>query len=212
MNKRRVRFAPTSKVAVFVHRTKGIEDKLWYSSDDVDQFKLKSTLYAGWVRDKISQGSFDSDIGNIIGLEKLICYDEYTLRKELLKAVVFEEQAFQRLSSSSPELKDRVAIYITEPLAKVAEENSRWARECAHVAGLALQRDLFAYKSSAEQRQRDEILQGSAVDGIETNFSTFTSDRIYETESSEAAETFDGSLDNSGSSDFWRKTSYYCYE
>ena len=187
MNKQRVRFAPTCKVAVFVDRTKGIEDKLWYSSDDVDQFKLDSTLYARLAREQIGQGSFDGEIHNILGLEKLICKQDYYVRRTLLKASVLEEQAFQRLSSlmrlrSGLDVDSHGAnARIATALANVAEENSRWARECAHVAGLALRRDLCEDKL-AEQRPRENLqAQALAPLGAKTNFNV-SNKRPYEAE------------------------------
>ena len=196
MNKQRVRFAPTCKVAVFVDRTKGIEDKLWYSGDDVDQFKLYSALYARLAREQIGQGSFDGEIQNILGLEKLIREQEYSVRRALLKAAVFEEQAFQRLSR---EMRLRSGLGDADShwanvkpattLANVAKENSRWARECAHVAGLALQRDLCEDKL-AEQRPRENLqAQALASLGAKTTFNV-SNKRPYEVES-EAA-TFAG--------------------
>ncbi len=166
-SKQQVRFAPTCKVTVLVDRTKGIEHKLWYSSDDVDDFKLYSTLYARLVREKIGKGSFDGKISNIIGLERLICKQNYSVRRAALKAVVFEEQAFQRLSREMRlrrGLGDVDSPGTNTRLASVAEENSRWARECAHVAGLALQSDLWSdiMLAKPEQRKRKSpIQQGS---------------------------------------------------
>ena len=193
MNKRRVRIAPTCKVAVYFDRTKGIEDKLWYSSDDVDQFKLCSSINARLAIEQIGQGSYNGEIDNILGLEKLICKQAYYARRSVLKAAVFEEQAFQRLSR---EMRLRSGLggvdshwantKLAITLANVAEGNSRWARECANVAGLALQRDVCA-DNLAEQRQRP-IQQGSG-DGIKTNFGI--NKRPHE---AEAAKTFDRSL------------------
>ena len=132
-NMQQVRFAPTCKVIVLDDLTKGIEDKLWYSSDDVEQFQLHSTLYARKARDKIGEGSFDGNLDNILGLEKLICRQNYSARRAVLKAAVFEEQAFQRLSR---ELRLRRGLGDVDShetnaallsLASVAEKNSQWA-------------------------------------------------------------------------------------
>ena len=139
-NKQQVRFARTYNVAVYVDRTKGIEDKLWYSSNDIDHFKLHSTLYARLARDKIGQGSFDGNLDNVLGLEKLICRQKYSFRRAAFKAAVFEEQEMRLRKGLSDVDSDRTNA--KAKLASVAEENSRWARECAHVAGLALQSDL----------------------------------------------------------------------
>ncbi len=193
-NKQQVRFAPTCEVTVLVDRTKGIEHKLWYSSDDVDDFKLYSTLYARLVREKIGKGSFDGKISNIIGLERLICKQNYSVRRAALKAAVFEEQAFQRLSREmrlrrglgdvdSPGTNTRLAS-----LASVAEKNSRWARECAHVAGLALQSDLWSdiMLAKPEQRKRQRPLQQSSGVHAKTSFK-ITKRRPHEVDTEESS-------------------------
>ncbi len=144
-NKQQVRFAPTCEVIALVTLTEGIEDKLWYSNHDVDQFQIYSTLYARMIRDEIGQGSFDGNLDNIIGLEKLICRHTYTVRRAAFKAAVFEEQAFQRLSR---EMRLRRGVgdvdnhEFSASLASVAEKNSQWARECASIAGVALRSNL----------------------------------------------------------------------
>ena len=57
MKSNRVRFAPNCQVIVVLDRTKGIEDQLWYSGDEVDHFKLYSTLYADEVKESLSDGT-----------------------------------------------------------------------------------------------------------------------------------------------------------
>ena len=94
----RVRFAPNCQVIVVLDRTKGIEDQLWYSGDDVDHFKLYSTLYAEEVKKSISGGTFCGDLDDILGLEKFLFKRSYYGRRRLLKRAVLEEQAWQRLS------------------------------------------------------------------------------------------------------------------
>jgi hypothetical protein len=153
MYKQHVSFALTSEVTVFVNRTKGIEDELWYSSDDVDQFKHYSNLYADVFREKINQGSFEGELGDILGLEKLLYGEVFIARRAAVKAAVFEEQAWQRLSREMMLRRGRrlgdvagqarcAANISLMRLANIAEENSCWARECASMAGLALQSDL----------------------------------------------------------------------
>ena len=166
-SKQQVRFAPTCEVIIVVDRTKGIEHKLWYSSDDFDEFKLYSALHARSVRDKICEGSFDGEISNILGLERLICKQNYSVRRAALKAAVLEEQAFQRLPGQMRLRRGLVDVDSrgrgtnTGPaslsLASVAETNSRWARDCAQVAGLALQSDLV------RQRKRQRHIQQGPI-------------------------------------------------
>ena len=89
----RVRFAPNCQVIVVLDRTKGIEDQLWYSGDDVDHFKLYSTLYAEEVKKSISDGTFCGDLDDILGLEKCLFKKSYYGRRRLLMSAVLEEQA-----------------------------------------------------------------------------------------------------------------------
>eukprot|EP00984_Skeletonema_dohrnii_P009025 scaffold3383_cov129-Skeletonema_dohrnii-CCMP3373.AAC.5 len=193
MNKQHIRFAPTCTVVVVDDRTKGIiKDKLWYSSDDVDQFKLYSSLYAEAIKEKIYQGSFDGEIGDILGLEKLLCGKSYFARRAILKAAVLEEQAFQRLvremrlrrGLGDVDSHGENANASIATLANVAEENSRWARECASAIGLALQSDLCAdivAEAEAEQRPIHE----DADDDVKTSFNSYK--RPYEAEAEETS-------------------------
>lgn len=174
MYKQHVSFALTSEVTVFVNRTKGIEDELWYSSDDVDQFKHYSNLYADVFREKINQGSFEGELGDILGLEKLLYGEVFIARRAVVKAAVFEEQAWQRLSREMMLRRGRLgdvdrhdaANISLMRLANIAEENSCWARECASVAGLALQSHLHTDRAdAAEQTRMIQIHQGSCSCG-----------------------------------------------
>jgi len=149
MNKQRVRFAPACKLIVFVDKTKGIEEKLWYSNDDVDQFKLNSTLYCDAVRESICQGSFEGELGDILGLEKLLFREVYYDRRAAMKVAVLEEQTWQRLSRElrrrrglTAEVDGHQADIDFVSLANVAEKNSSWAKERAYIAGLTLQSNL----------------------------------------------------------------------
>ena len=144
---RRVRFSPTCQVVVVLDRTKGIENTLWYSSDDVDHFKLYSKLYADEVKKNLSDGSFCGDLGDILGLEKFLFGKSYYGRRRLLMSSVLEEQAWQRLSKAMRRRRglsgdvDKHNSLIR--LASIAEKNSRWAKERASVAALALESDLL---------------------------------------------------------------------
>ena len=158
-----VSFAPTTESTVYVDRTGGIEDKLWYSSDNVDQFKLCYTLDAGAVREKICQGTFELELGDVLGLEKIICIKSYYARRSAMKAAVLEEQTWQRLSREMMLRRglgdvDRHSANIRlMRLADIAEKTSSWAKERASITGLTLQSDLRTKR--AEQRP---IQQGPA--------------------------------------------------
>ena len=149
-----VRFAPNCQVIVVLDRTKGIEDQLWYSSDDVDHFKLYSQLYADEVKKSLSDGSFCGDLGDILGLEKFLFSNSYYGRRRLLMSSVLEEQAWQRLSK---EMRWRRGLSGDVDfdghnslirLASIAEKNSRWAKERASLSARALQRHVAKERSN----------------------------------------------------------------
>ena len=146
MKSNRVRFAPNCQVIVVVDRTKGIKDRLWYSGDDVDHFKLYSKIYANELKKSLTDGSFCGDHSDVLGLEKILFGKSYHGRRRLLMSAVLEEQAWQRLSK---EMRRRRGLGNDVDghnsiirLAIIAEKNSRWAKERASIAALALESDL----------------------------------------------------------------------
>ena len=147
LNCSRVHFAPSCQVLVVLDKTKGIEDRLWYSGEDVENFKLHSTLHAEEVKRSISDGTFRGDLEDILGLEKHLFKESYHRQRAILKRAVFEEQAWQRLSK---ELRRRRGLgdvdgHIAHDniirLATIAEKYSRWAKERASVAALVLEKE-----------------------------------------------------------------------
>jgi hypothetical protein len=149
MNKQRVRFAPTCQLIVFVDKTRGIEDELWYSNDDVDRFQLYTTLYSEAVIESICQGSFEGELGDILGLEKLLFNEAYYDRRAAMKVAVLEEHRWQRLSRElrwqrglTAEVDGHQADIDVMNLANVAEKYSSWAKERAFIAGFTLQSNL----------------------------------------------------------------------
>ncbi len=132
------------------------KDLLWYSRKDIDQFKLDTTLYSDAIRESIFQDQkllFDhGGFGNILGLEKYLLTNSYHDRRTRMKTAVFGEQTRQRLLKE--EIKTRLMMdgicggfadnsnNSVLRLAKIAEEESRWARERAHIIGLALRSHL----------------------------------------------------------------------
>lgn len=150
--KKGVRFAPTCQVIIVVDKTKGIEEKLWYSNGDFDQFKLYSTLHGEAIRNSVCDGSFDGELADIIGLEKLLFGKIYVAKRKALKWAVLEEQTWQRLSREMrwrrglPSKVDGHDNFLT--LADVAAKNSSWAKERAYIAALTLQSNLCTGSSS----------------------------------------------------------------
>ena len=138
-----------------VDRTKGIEDKLWYSSSDVDNFKFSSNLYGQAVKEALSNGTFDGDLCNILGLEKVIFRKSYYDRRLLMRSAVLDEQTWQRLSKEMRrrrglcDVDGHIADISIMRLANIAERYSRWAKERASVSALVLESDLA--------EERDEL-------------------------------------------------------
>ena len=160
----RVRFAPNCQVIVVVDRAKGIEDQLWYSSDDVDHFKLYSTLYAEEVKKSLSDGTFCGDLDDILGLEKCLFKKSYYGRRRLLMSAVLEEQAWQRLSKEmwrrrglTSNAGSQIADDNMVRLANIAEKYSRWAKERASVSALALESDLTEECDDDESQLKEDM-------------------------------------------------------
>ena len=161
--RRRVRFAPTSQVVFPLERTKGIEDKLWYSEDDIIHFKLFSTIYGELVRERLSDRSFRGDFGDLLGLEKYIFSHIYHDRRASLRSAVLEGQKSQRRLSqeimqkrgplTDDDVDGQIANIGITRLANIAEKNSRWAKERAAVAALVLESDLKTTKTKKDGRR-----------------------------------------------------------
>ncbi len=161
--RRRVRFAPTSQVVFPADLTKGIEDKLWYSEDDIIHFKLFSTIYGELVRERFSDGSFRGDFGDLLGLEKYIFSHIYHDRRASLRSAVLEGQKSQRRLSqeimqkrgplTDDDVDGQIANIGITRLANIAEKNSRWAKERAAVAALVLEGDLKTAKTKKDGRR-----------------------------------------------------------
>lgn len=129
--------------------TVGIEDKLWYSSQDVEEFKAEANVIIRDLRDRLSRcystgtpfalSTFD----DISGLENRLT-GEYLHRRHLLMSRVMEEHLWQRLRSRvGASTDDCDAETERLLLASISEENSRWARKRAREAGLLLQKELY---------------------------------------------------------------------
>jgi len=160
----RVRFAPNCQVIVVLDRTKGIEDQLWYSGDEVDHFKLYSTLYADEVKKSLSDGTFCGDLDDILGLEKCLFKKSYYGRRRLFMSAVLEEQAWQRLSKEMRRRRgltsnagSQIADNSMVRLADIAEKYSRWATERASVSALALESDLTEECDDDESQLKEDM-------------------------------------------------------
>lgn len=155
---KQVRFSKTSSFILVRDRSIGIEDKLWYSSEEVDYFKAEANFIVRDVRRKLSRLCLHSggtdDISSLLeSLEGYSCDELFGLtnrisleclaRRQLLMTKVMEEHLWQRLrsrvgggaSSCDAEME-------RQRLASISEEHSRWARQRARIAALLLQNEV----------------------------------------------------------------------
>ncbi len=163
-SRKRVRFAKMSTMIIVEDRTRGeaIKQKLWYSGEDVDQFKVEATQISHVLRRFFSrkEESRDDDqvstradysgasIDLFLGLEKRLT-GEYYPRRQLLMSKVMEEHLWQRLRSKvGCSFDDEEAARI----ASTSEEYSQWARERAYASALLLQQDLLHENSASSLR------------------------------------------------------------
>ena len=160
-----------STMIIVEDRARGdaIKQKLWYSGEDVDQFKVEATQISNMLRrffscreesrddDQVSTraeysgASIDLEeisVDLFLGLEKRLT-GEYYPRRQLLMSKVMEEHLWQRLRSKvGCSFDDEEAARI----ASTSEEYSQWARERAYASALLLQQDLLHENSASSHR------------------------------------------------------------
>lgn len=164
---KQVRFSKTSSFILVRDRSIGIEDKLWYSSEEVDYFKAEANFIVRDVRRKLSRLCLHSggtdDISSLLdSLEGYSCDELFGLtnrisleclaRRQLLMTKVMEEHLWQRLRSrvgGGASYCD--AEMERQRLASISEEHSRWARQRARNAALLLQNEV-SYGDKAWRR------------------------------------------------------------
>jgi hypothetical protein len=122
--------------------TEDIKSLLWYSRYDFMVFENEACLCSEAVRESASQGSFDNELDNILGLEKIIFCDSFYEYRHALRMAVMEEQAVQQLTK---EIRTQLGCF--EPdglmqLANTSERYSLWAREQASLYAFTLEHDL----------------------------------------------------------------------
>ena len=118
--------------------------QLWYSEDEIDQFKAR---FFGRVRDVRSQlqqnsalldgGGVTINVAEILGLEKHLSSEltaEYKNRRDALQWAVLAEHR-QHSAMRIP--------HATARLATVSAQYSRWARERARAAAILLEQDVL---------------------------------------------------------------------
>eukprot|EP00984_Skeletonema_dohrnii_P003461 scaffold1170_cov139-Skeletonema_dohrnii-CCMP3373.AAC.3 len=153
--KRVVSFAPSCPTIHLVdNQNECNEDELWYSQHDLMHFEDEACLCSQMIRDSESQGTFDGELGHILGLEKIILCDSYFDRRDALRQTVLNEQAVQKLvkdlrlrqgyeSDDDNQAEDISLVH----LAKTSERLSLWARERASMAAFTLEHDLATCKA-----------------------------------------------------------------
>jgi len=120
-------------------QTEDIKSLLWYSRYDYMVFENEACLCSEVVRASASQGSFDNELDDILGLEKIIFYDSFHEYRYALRTAVMEEQALQ-LANEKAQRK------VEDLLADTSERYSLWAREQASLYAFTLEHDLGTSK------------------------------------------------------------------
>ena len=148
--KRSVSFAPSCQVIQLVdNQTEGREHELWYSRYDFMLFEDEACLCSQLVQQSEAQGTFDGELGLVLGLEKIILCDSYFDRRDTLRKAVMDEQAVQQMVK---EERTRQGYESTDDisrmqLASTSERFSLWARERASMAAFTLEHDLATQSS-----------------------------------------------------------------
>ncbi len=148
VKERSVSFAPLCEVFQLEDtQTEGLEHELWYSRYDFMLFEDEACLRCQMIQQSETQGSFDDELGHILGLEKIILCDSYFDRREALREAVLDEQAVQdmakevrfRQGCGCGQGLDDISIM---QLASTSERYSLWARERASMIAFTLEHDL----------------------------------------------------------------------
>ena len=144
---RTVSFAPDYQVIQLNDdQTEDIKSQLWYSRYDFMVFENEACLCSEAVRESASQGSFDNELDDILGLEKIIFCDSFYEYRYALRMAVMEEQALQQLTK---EIRTQLGCYESDglmQLANTSERYSLWAREQASLYAFTLEHDLGTSK------------------------------------------------------------------
>lgn len=147
-----VSFAPVLAIHLIDDQTKGLEHELWYSKHDFMFFRDQAWMCSQAVLSSISQGRYDyTELGDILGLDKILLHEEYSDRRETLRQTLLVQQEVQKIMCIGVGDADGG---VTD-LAETSERNSCWARERASIAALTLEHNLFF-----DFRSRDNSTEG----------------------------------------------------
>lgn len=155
---RRVRFSELSSM-FFIQRLSDCyptaKSELWFSPDEVDQFKANLPCHIRLVRYHVAK-EYELSASDILGLEKFLTLrltEEYKIRRSEVTNEVLKECRRQRRRSSmsssgtSATTSQDDAVKI---VARVSARNSQWARERARASALFLEQE------QEDERRREE--------------------------------------------------------
>ena len=167
---RRVRFSELSSMFLIQRLSDcypTAKSDLWFSPDEVDQFKANLPCHIRLVRYHVAK-EYELSASDILGLEKFLTLrltEEYKSRRselsnEVLKECRGQQQQRRRSSVSSgtaaTSQDDAVKI-----LARVSARNSQWARERARASALFLEQEQEDERRLSEEGKADERRRSS---------------------------------------------------
>ena len=157
---RAVSFAQSCpEVHLVVNHTEGYNNhEIWYSRYDYMLFEDAACRCSQLIQDCESHGTFDGDLGHILGLEKIILCETYLDKRDALRQTVLNEQAVQQLVKhirwsqgyDSDDESDPEDISLVH-LARTSERLSLWARERAAMSAVTLEHELNSCKAQEEE-------------------------------------------------------------
>ena len=135
----RVRISSTSEMAFIKDLAQSpYKQQLWYTTDELDEFKYNSFFSRTMVRHIVAMGELPS-VSAVLGMEKFLTReltDEYVFRRKKFLRAILNEAKSQNKASRQGDTQH------VDRLASIACENSKWARDRARMAALFLDQDV----------------------------------------------------------------------
>ena len=145
-SEKQVRFSNKSQMRLVKNLSQSKEQasKLWYSQEEIDQFKWRFSLSVQQIRSQLRQnsdlldkGCVTINVAALLGLEKHLSSEltaEFMKRRvDLRRAVLAEHRQHSAM----------LIPRATARLATVSAQHSRWARERASTAAALLEQDVL---------------------------------------------------------------------
>ena len=145
-SEKQVRFSNKSQMRLVKNLSQSKEQasKLWYSQEEIDQFKWRFSLSVQQIRSQLRQnsdlldkGCVTINVAALLGLEKHLSSEltaEFMKRRvDLRRAVLAEHRQHSAM----------LIPRATARLATVSAQHSRWARERARAAAVLLEQDVM---------------------------------------------------------------------